>query len=1049
MSSLDWFTDSGATQAETSTNVYDKRYAKLVFNKSDVRAIYIDWDDGTDNSKENANYQWLQFDYPISSTVVEHTYTKTGSFRPIVQTVNSQGIFSKYYQNATSNTSIAPLESSSRIETIAVSDKTATGVMRLENKQVLSGIDNSLFDKYGPMDLYFAVAPTLTAGEAVTPVGTSPVLEIEAEVVYGVVSGSEGPDAGGSSALITITHTGTQIDVGAGVQQINSVDYRVRRITKVKWINSKLIPTSSYSAAQKYDEHQNFNKLKLFLLTSGAALTAGGGSMTPYYPITYVTDGCPIKLADDARRVVNFDMAQSRTAAANTSISGYYYANGKNWFTPAETWSGTATTLVDVSGGTTADYSVAYTYQPRPDGLMRKGDNTDADDNYVIAFDNNTSAGTWIVDATSAPRQDQFLLDEFNRLVPQGHLLRTYVSASSTSGSSLDNYKGIYRVSPALNWNVTGAQNPVGAVSQSICKLYEDQGVTTIDYSKDLTANGYSNTQTGQLDLDGVNTLAYKDRNNNARTAYEYLILVGSKKHNKIFVQASPYAKNLMSNASGGTNNNEIAGLYYLHAENHRTVSQNLYWKPLKFEDGTKVVKEYRDTSGDTYTSTGASFSKSGFIEFDMPTDWSGVSFFDVCSQPSDWAGWGTAESGIPSATPTVNQFEFQFTASCSAASGGGTQGKTCTFVRTAGEWPAGISGTASNIGAYKYLAIVKSGTVGGSTTDGIGQAYWVADGFEDGYDGTNTITLQVGENLYWGGGAPAVYGAFAADDSNYVFTLRRVNFYDVFDGASKVWSTNASGAAADAWFIDNVDSDDATPWPNRFGFISGSYLGDAVSDGWGGNDYYAIKMVLKGSNWESGSSTNSPLTGNAVGKVGTEIWNIQPYNDSASQYVEEIDDTAYTLNSLPITSDIAVARKGNYYQAITRKGKVFIAKTGVGIENISFNSVALGDEGDTKSNKFDSHGPATLYGHLRTVRNLQAEAVRVYWDEQQKDGTYIRFWGIITDVADTRGANGPRSVVNYTFNMTVEEIAIYDGNKNMITDIFPLGGIESVRTYS
>ena len=62
MSSLDWFTDSGATQAETSTNVYDKRYAKLVFNKSDVRAIYIDWYDGTDNSKENANYQWLQFD---------------------------------------------------------------------------------------------------------------------------------------------------------------------------------------------------------------------------------------------------------------------------------------------------------------------------------------------------------------------------------------------------------------------------------------------------------------------------------------------------------------------------------------------------------------------------------------------------------------------------------------------------------------------------------------------------------------------------------------------------------------------------------------------------------------------------------------------------------------------------------------------------------------------------------------------------------------------------------------------------------------------------
>tara|TARA_R100001594_G_scaffold149317_1_gene206747 strand:- start:649 stop:2883 length:2235 start_codon:yes stop_codon:yes gene_type:complete len=744
-------------------------------------------------------------------------------------------------------------------------------------------------------------------------------------------------------------------------------------------------------------------------------------------------------------------MSQSRTAAANTSIAGYYYANGKNWFTPAQTWSGTATTLVDVSGGSTATYDVAYTYQPRPDGLMQKGVNTDANSDYVIAFSNNTSAGKWYTETTEEPRQDQFLLDEFNRLVPQGHLLRTYVSASSSSGSSLDNYKGIYRISPALNWVNVGDQSPVGAVSQSICKNYEDLGGTTIDYSIDLTANSYSNTQSGQMDFDGVNTLAYKDRDNNDRVAYEYIVLVGSKKHNKIYVQASPYAKNLMSNASGGINNNEIAGLYYLHAENHRTIHQNLFWKPLKFEDGTKVVKEYRDTGGDTYTSTSASFAKSGFIEFDMPNDWTGVSFYDVCSQNSDWAGWGTVEpdSGGPTGTnPTTNNFEFVFTASCSAATGGGTQGKTCTFVRASGDWPAGISGTASNIGAYKYLAVLTNVSSSAAGPPELGSAYWIADGFEDGYDGTNTITLQIGTELYWGGTTPGSYGNFAADDTSYTFKIRRINYYDVLDGASKVWSSNASGAATDAWLINPVDSADDTGWPNRFGFISGSSLGSAIDTGWGSNDYYALKMVLKGSKWESGS-TGTPATGSGAGVVGTEIWNIQPYNDSASQYVEEIDDTAYTLNSLPITSDISVSRKGNYYQAITRKGKVFIAKTGIDISTIGFSSVALGDEDDSVSEKFDSHGPTSLYGHLRTVRNLQAEAVRVYWDEQQKDGTYIRFWGIITDVADTRANMGPRSVVNYSFNMTVEEIALYDGNKNMITDIFPLGGIEDVRTYS
>ena len=91
MSGLTWHTtkanaDAG-TSAVTTANVYDTRYARLAFDDTDVRAIYVDWDDGSDNSKENANYQWLQYDYPISSAVVAHTYTQTGTFKPVIQTV--------------------------------------------------------------------------------------------------------------------------------------------------------------------------------------------------------------------------------------------------------------------------------------------------------------------------------------------------------------------------------------------------------------------------------------------------------------------------------------------------------------------------------------------------------------------------------------------------------------------------------------------------------------------------------------------------------------------------------------------------------------------------------------------------------------------------------------------------------------------------------------------------------------------------------------------------------------------------------------------------
>lgn len=1047
MSSVVWYTGSnagaGVGGTVTTASVYDKRYALLTFDKSDVRAIYIDWDDGEDNSKINANYQWVQFDYPVSSAIVEHTYTKTGTFQPVIQTVNSSGIFSKYFQNSSTNSTISPFEESSTIANMAVSDKAATSVINLENKQVLSGIDNSYFDKFGPMDIYFAVGPTLSQADSSA---SAALIEIEAEVEYGLVTGSEGRAAGGSRATITINFTSSSgLSDGSGVDKINTIDYRVRRINKVKWVNSKC-------NLDDYTSLNNWNKLKLFILTSGAALTAGGAALTPYYPITFVTDGIPIKYADDVKRIVNFDMAQSRTAAANTSLTNYRYDNGKSWFNPQDKWVSDASKLTAVSGTNAGSYDVSYTYSPRPDGLMQKGIKTNAASDYVLAFGSDSNL-KWYTDSNNEPRQDQFILDEFNRFVPQGHLLRTWVSGNGGQGSTIDTYKGIFRISPALNWDAITQQQTVGGVSQSICRNYEDTGASTPDYSIASTVPAYDNVSgnSGQIDLDAVNTLDYEDRKGVDRTAYEYILLVGDKKHNKIFVQATPYAKDLMSNVSGGTNQTEIAGLYYLHAENNRTSLADIYWKPLRFQDNTKSTVEYRDTGDDTYITTGASFSKSGFIEFDEPLDWSPVSMMDIMGQNSDYAGWGVKESNTTPITPTPNNFEFSIQATCSAT-GTTTEGHTATFVRTGGTWPTALSGNTEGIGAYKYLVFLHSGTVAAGV-NAVNSAYWCADGFDDGYDGTNTFTLQAGDNQFWGGLVCATYGKFRLNSDvaqTYQFTFRRINWYDVIDGASKIWSTNPTGALAGAMPINNVDASDTKTWLNYFSFISGSAVGAAMNTAWGNNDYYLLKMVLKGNKYQSGSTQSSPATGSGAGVMGPEVWNILPYDNSFSQYVEEVDDHAYSLNSIPLTSDVSIGRSANYYEAITRKGKVYLAKTGINIEKISFGSVALGDESATTDSQFDNNGPGTLYGYLRKIREIQAEGVRVYWDEQQKDGTYIRFWGIVTDVSDTRGASGPRSVVNYTFSMTVEEIALYNGtNKAMMTDIYPLGGIEDVRNYT
>ena len=68
---------------------------------------------------------------------------------------------------------------------------------------------------------------------------------------------------------------------------------------------------------------------------------------------------------------------------------------------------------------------------------------------------------------------------------------------------------------------------------------------------------------------------------------------------------------------------------------------------------------------------------------------------------------------------------------------------------------------------------------------------------------------------------------------------------------------------------------------------------------------------------------------------------------------------------------------------------------------------------------------------------------------QPQKDGTFVRYWGVITQVDETHGTGGPRSTISYNFNIMLEDIALLDVNGNLMTDLFPLGGISDGRDYS
>ena len=136
--------------------VYEEMEATLTFKDNDVRAVYVDWDDGDSNKKTESNYQWVQFTEPKKSAVVKHTYAKAGTFKPVVQTINSQGMSSKYMSNEATNTDVTPhvYASGGAMENLTILDREPTAVMRVENKTVKSGIDNSIFEKEGALNIY-------------------------------------------------------------------------------------------------------------------------------------------------------------------------------------------------------------------------------------------------------------------------------------------------------------------------------------------------------------------------------------------------------------------------------------------------------------------------------------------------------------------------------------------------------------------------------------------------------------------------------------------------------------------------------------------------------------------------------------------------------------------------------------------------------------------------------------------------------------------------------------------------------------------------------
>tara|TARA_R110002012_G_scaffold305752_1_gene510006 strand:- start:2288 stop:5350 length:3063 start_codon:yes stop_codon:yes gene_type:complete len=1014
MSSALWYSDSGATSATATSTVFDTRYVKFIFNKRNVSALYIDWGDGPSRKPDESNYQWVQFPAPVQEAIVSHTYTSTGNYDIAVQTINQDGLASKYYCSGNIGADVYPFEKSKRIERMVTSDGVATSIMKLENRTVKSGIDNSIFELDGPRQVYAQIPPILNA----TELGYLPgkiKLGVTAVLVDSIrdASSNEVVVGGGSRRVkkIYVELSRTAIADGTYNQPLNILDNAVdisgnaaaidgaaiTQILKVEYRNPKITGAN----ASSYTHNEVFNRLKVFLLT----LSSDG----KYYPLSYVTSGSPIKSVDDLYRYVTLDFSQSRAKAANVSNSKYRYDNGKVFFNPMFQWAITGTNYLNNNTRQTGETKrVDFTYMPRPDGL--RGSSTySSTTTGTLAFGSG-SAYPWVSGATTPYIVDQFGLDDFGRFYDQYHMVRnsmqptTSADATGTTVSSIiDNKPSVFRITPPTNW--TGSTD----VRQSATKI--DGAGADENHTADYTSKAFNNGSSNEVSFTDMNDSSFKDISNSNRVANEYFLLLFPKKTNKAFFNMTNYAQKMMSNWSAA-NGITVAGLYYLKVTKDGTVNQNAEWQAIEFEDTTSISKTFPNTSnGDalsgSYVTKEVSFAKSGYIGFDTPDDWSAISLDNLCGGYFDSTDQtATGSLGIKVTGGTV-----------SGNTTNGTYGKVLVVTgATISDQMESHFNTSAEVGAYKYIAF-PSGTSN--------MPLWLGNGAGDGWD-DDTLYFNYGANNSSNYNVEGLSGAKS-------WIIRRVNVYDVIDGPSKFYK----GASATALPpVDSAGSGSAVTWKNHFVIAqTGSGVGAAIKTAWETTDMYALKIAISGS-------------GDAAVVPKPEMWNVFDGTEANTAIIKQIDDSAYNLNSIPLTSDIGITRAGNYYTAISKKGKVFIARTGTPIQSMQFSSVGLGDS-ESSTAFSDSSASASLYGHLHKVRDLQSNDVRVYWDEKQKDATYVRFWGIIQNVSETHGTGGSRAILNYNFNMTVEEIALMDIDGEFMTDVFPIGGVVDDRNYT
>ena len=943
-------------QGTYNFHTHERYYYRIEAN-GPIKSIYIDWGDGEDRDpKSEANYQYVSTKGDEEFVVVDHIYTDHKLFFPIIKAVNNQGFESKYYTPSWGATNVI-------LQTVTV-DTVA---------DVSDSLDGKYFDIYdGDNQQYRVWIDTDNSGTVIRiPDG------VTSTEVTGITTGMGANDV--ASQVRATVNALSNFTASVGTNRVT-----IQTTSATRHIRKPDAGTSGFTV----DTTVFGNKNDVSTLEPNAVIDPRDptrnvevdSQSSPRIPSFMPAAVPPVaRLKVDRSHV--FSGIDNGGISIINNPRGYAYLDGKDAYDAA----GGGGVLH--TGNRSADINIAnlitVTYKDVLGNINTETISASTVDNHDAAKFCTTNNLQEILEV----RVNNMLegdASNLSRLFPRE---KVHILIYSHDNTSNDPEVPIGSETTEMKETVTACHvslgNPIVTAESSEYTVVADGSSSYSRHSNEKIE--YYNFDTGKL-TDGFSiansddatqvspVLQYSNQESPIKkVSYSFDIFAGD--------QTDSYNRFYDTERLIRLQVEQDSDDFAMTSGDTKKYSFLDHWDVTNFNDGTAEVPEYLATQGlmqffsegsgsDIWTDVGSVVNNANGNSFTNGTcDYNNDPTIDHDADSRIVPGLLVSGPGIPAgafvqSVNSTTSFEIGAlnTGGAVSTTGGSRTNQTLTFTGKIFGGPAGTmhslhSATPISATADNFLLMVKKHK--------FNKIYFRMDN-DARFDNVNGGNSEYEVKLSL---------MYTSPDGWRPLKFRDTTVPHIPDGVATGYGQTFSLQTSGSITFD-MPQDWISTIHDDVEIAGGILVGDEPMD---------VGTVSPNDQWtDNGFGLLLAINVNEATNVTTNCVRVHTYDNSFSQLIKVIDPMCISINSIGVTQSLSFKRGGTYVSLNNRLGKKELRRIGVSGGSIRFGSIDLSGTTDRD-----------------TVITHQKQGNRVYYDFKRPDGSFVRFYGIITDVSE------------------------------------------------